>query len=79
MTTSLALRVVAGLKDKIFTGFDNYGTILSSAAFWKVTGNTLIWTIASTVIAFALGLGAAAGEGVVPDHDARLAGELLDV
>ena len=47
------------LKDKIFTGFDNYGTILSSAAFWKVTGNTLIWTIASTLIAFALGLGAA--------------------
>jgi multiple sugar transport system permease protein len=47
------------LKDKIFTGLDNYSTILSSAAFWKVTVNTLIWTIASTLIAFALGLGAA--------------------
>ena len=47
------------LRDKIFTGLDNYTTILTSAVFWKVTWNTLIWTIASTLIAFALGLGCA--------------------
>jgi multiple sugar transport system permease protein len=47
------------LRDKIFNGIENYSTILSSAVFWKVTGNTLIWTIASTAVAFALGLGAA--------------------
>jgi multiple sugar transport system permease protein len=47
------------LKDKIFNGVDNYQTILSSAVFWKVTGNTVIWTLASTLIAFLLGLGCA--------------------
>jgi multiple sugar transport system permease protein len=47
------------LRDKIFNGIENYSTILSSAVFWKVTGNTLIWTVASTAVAFALGLGAA--------------------
>lgn len=47
------------LKDKIFVGFDNYRTILNSAEFWKVTGNTLIWTFFSTLISFFLGLGAA--------------------
>ena len=47
------------LRDKIFIGFDNYGTILASASFWKVTVQTLIWTIASTFFAFLLGLGAA--------------------
>ncbi len=47
------------LRDKIFTGFDNYTAILTSPVFWKVTGNTILWTVASTVIAFALGLGCA--------------------
>jgi multiple sugar transport system permease protein len=47
------------LRDKIFTGLDNYVTILTSAVFWKVTWNTIIWTVASTVIAFALGFGCA--------------------
>ena len=47
------------LRDKTFIGFDNYGAILSSASFWKVTGNTLIWTVFSTLFAFVLGLGAA--------------------
>jgi multiple sugar transport system permease protein len=47
------------LRDKIFNGFDNYGTILTSPVFWKVTVNTLIWTVLSTLIAFLLGLGAA--------------------
>jgi multiple sugar transport system permease protein len=47
------------LKDKIFNGVDNYTAILSSAVFWKVTGNTVIWTLASTIIAFLLGLGCA--------------------
>jgi multiple sugar transport system permease protein len=47
------------LKDKIFIGFDNYTTILTSASFWKVTLQTLIWTFFSTLFAFLLGLGAA--------------------
>ena len=60
------------MKDKIFVGFDNYVTILSSASFRKVTINTLIWTVFSTGFAFLLGLGAAlalhrefAGRGVL--------------
>jgi multiple sugar transport system permease protein len=44
------------LKDRIFIGLDNYKAILTSAVFWKVTGNTIIWTLASTVFAFLLGL-----------------------
>ncbi|MFO1151644.1 MAG: sugar ABC transporter permease [Alsobacter sp.] len=47
------------LRDKQFVGFDNYTIILTSEVFWRVTANTFIWTIASTVFAFALGLGTA--------------------
>ena len=47
------------LRDKIFIGVDNYTTILSSDVFWRVTVNTVIWTLASTFFAFVLGLGAA--------------------
>lgn len=47
------------LRDKIFVGTDNYAAILSSEVFWKVTLNTVIWTIASTLIAFVLGYAAA--------------------
>lgn len=47
------------LRDKIFIGTDNYTQILSSEVFWKVTLNTVIWTIASTMIAFVLGFGCA--------------------
>ncbi len=47
------------LRDKIFVGADNYTAILSSEVFWRVTLNTVIWTIASTAIAFVLGYGAA--------------------
>lgn len=47
------------LKDKIFVGMDNYSTILQSASFWKVTWQTMIWTVFSTLFAFLLGLGAA--------------------
>jgi multiple sugar transport system permease protein len=60
------------LRDRQFVGLDNYATILGSAQFWAVTWNTLIWTFFSTLIAFALGLGAAlalhrdfAGRGVM--------------
>src|SRR4051794_18837636 len=60
------------LRDKEFVGLDNYGVILSSDVFWRVTANTFIWTIASTIFAFALGLGSAlalnrdfAGRGVL--------------
>jgi multiple sugar transport system permease protein len=47
------------LKDKIFIGIDNYTAILTSEVFWRVTLNTFIWTLASTVIAFILGFGSA--------------------
>ena len=47
------------LRDKIFVGVDNYTSILSSEVFWRVTLNTVIWTVASTLIAFVLGFGAA--------------------
>ena len=47
------------LKDKIFIGFDNYSAILTSEVFWRVTLNTVVWTLASTIIAFILGFGAA--------------------
>ena len=43
------------LRDKIFVGLDNYTQILSSDVFWRVTLNTVIWTLASTLIAFVLG------------------------
>ena len=47
------------LRDKIWVGTDNYTQILTSEVFWKVTVNTVIWTLASTIIAFVLGFGAA--------------------
>jgi multiple sugar transport system permease protein len=47
------------LRDKIFVGFENYATILTSPSFWKVTLQTVIWTVFSTLFAFLLGLGAA--------------------
>src|SRR5690242_10223271 len=47
------------LRDKIFIGIDNYTTILTSAVFWKVTWNTLIWTVGSTFISFVLGFAVA--------------------
>jgi multiple sugar transport system permease protein len=47
------------LRDKIFVGLDNYKLILGSDVFWRVTANTFIWTIASTVFSFGLGLGCA--------------------
>ena len=47
------------MKDKVFVGLDNYVSILTSASFRDVTINTIVWTVASTLIAFALGLAAA--------------------
>ncbi|WP_172121610.1 MULTISPECIES: sugar ABC transporter permease [unclassified Devosia] len=47
------------LRDKNFVGLENYATILSSNVFWRVTLNTVIWTFASTLIAFVLGYAAA--------------------
>ena len=43
------------LRDKSFVGLDNYTAILTSDVFWRVTLNTVIWTLASTMIAFVLG------------------------
>jgi multiple sugar transport system permease protein len=47
------------LRDKTFIGLENYRTILDSAVFWKVTWNTVVWTVASTIFSFILGFGAA--------------------
>jgi multiple sugar transport system permease protein len=47
------------MKDKVWTGLDNYVTVLSSTSFHAVTVNTVIWTVFSTGFAFLLGLGAA--------------------
>ena len=47
------------LADKMYVGVDNYTRILASDAFQDVTVNTAIWTVFSTLFAFALGMGAA--------------------
>lgn len=47
------------LADKKFNGIDNYVTILSSPVFWKVTWQTIVWTVLSTLFSFILGLCAA--------------------
>ncbi|HWU17458.1 MAG TPA: sugar ABC transporter permease [Devosia sp.] len=47
------------MRDKIWTGFSNYSTVLNSKVFHEVTIQTIIWTLASTFFAFLLGLGAA--------------------
>lgn len=60
------------MRDKIFTGMDNYATVLSSRSFRVVTLNTLIWTFGSTFLSFVIGGAAAlalhrefAGRGVL--------------
>ncbi|MDC9822704.1 sugar ABC transporter permease [Devosia sp. ZB163] len=60
------------LSAKQFNGLDNYVTILTSPIFWKVTWQTVVWTVVSTFFAFMIGLGAAlalhrefAGRGVL--------------
>ncbi|MEQ1768814.1 MAG: sugar ABC transporter permease [Devosia sp.] len=47
------------LKDKIWVGLDNYTYLLGNGSFWKVTWQTIVWTVSSTFFAFLLGLGAA--------------------
>jgi multiple sugar transport system permease protein len=47
------------LRDKEYIGFENYEIILQSEVFWRVTANTFIWTIASTLFAFVFGFGTA--------------------
>ncbi len=47
------------MRDKIWTGLSNYATVLNSPVFHEVTVQTLIWTLASTLVSFLLGLGAA--------------------
>lgn len=47
------------LSQKQWVGLSNYTAILASPVFWKVTWQTIIWTVLSTFFAFLLGLGAA--------------------
>lgn len=49
------------LDDKIFVGLDNYSRVLTAESVHEATWNTLVWTLWSTVLAFALGFGAALG------------------
>jgi multiple sugar transport system permease protein len=43
----------------VFNGVENYQTVLSDPRFWRVTWQTVYWTIGSTFFAFVLGFGAA--------------------
>src|SRR5215216_7454597 len=43
----------------VFNGTQNYQDILSGPRFWRITMNTIYWTIGSTLFAFILGFGAA--------------------
>ena len=45
--------------DWTWNGIHNYTGILSDHLFWRVTGNTVIWTIGSTAFSVILGFGAA--------------------
>ena len=49
------------LDDKIFVGLGNYERVLAAESVHEATWNTLVWTLWSTVLAFALGFGAALG------------------
>lgn len=42
-----------------FNGVANYQEILTDPRFWRITWNTVYWTIGSTLFAFILGFGAA--------------------
>jgi multiple sugar transport system permease protein len=43
----------------VFNGLENYQTVLGDPRFWRVTWQTVYWTIGSTFFAFVLGFGAA--------------------
>ncbi len=45
--------------DWVFNGVQNYRDILTDPRFWRVTWQTVYWTIGSTLFAFILGFGAA--------------------
>lgn len=42
-----------------FAGVENYSSVIFSEDFWEVTQHTVIWTVFSTLFAFALGFAAA--------------------
>ncbi|WP_415854843.1 carbohydrate ABC transporter permease [Sinomonas sp. G460-2] len=42
-----------------FVGFDNFTSVLTSAAFWKATGFTLVFTVVGVFGSWAVGLGLA--------------------
>ena len=47
------------MDEKIFVGVDNYQRIIGADSVREASVNTLVWTVFSTLIAFALGFGAA--------------------
>src|SRR5918997_5841145 len=42
-----------------FNGVQNYQDVLTDPRFWRITWNTVYWTVGSTFFAFVLGFGAA--------------------
>lgn len=47
------------MRDKVFSGLENYRIVLTSSHFHQVTRQTFVWTAVSTVLSFILGLAAA--------------------
>ncbi|MDQ3692185.1 MAG: sugar ABC transporter permease [Chloroflexota bacterium] len=43
----------------VYNAGENFPRILSNPLFWKITGNTMVWTFGSTIFAFILGTVAA--------------------
>ena len=40
-----------------FIGLDNYSTLFSDKSFWKIVGNSLVWTIGVVLLQNVIGLG----------------------
>ena len=60
-TVFLSFFEITSSGERVATGVDNYQRILTDRRvnFWKITGNTLYWTVGSTFFATVLGFGAA--------------------
>ena len=60
-TVYLSFFEITSSGERVFKGLGNYDRIFTDPRvnFWKITTNTLYWTIGSTFFAFVLGFGAA--------------------
>jgi multiple sugar transport system permease protein len=55
----LSLQRTNGFGDGVFVGLDNYARLVADPTFWRSLGNTLLFTVLTTPLSMALGLGAA--------------------